>query len=370
MKILDRWKEFFSRDQFLSFIGVVLKGYGQTLFCLNRMMGFFIFLVIFLISPQICLLTIIGASASTLAARVMNVRCAYFHSGCYGFNGVVLGIAWPCFLKINAVSIMMLFFLSWGSSVILKCLMDHSSRTRTNVPVFTVPSLVLVWLMYILVLYVPSLKALQGPEQYITEYIQGFQSNILRLYDKQWTDLTIGIYLETFKVHLMVMLFICIGIYRHSRLSLAVAIVTTAMSVVLVAGIGGLNELGNIDEYLYNTVPCGMALGGIFVVLNRKVWLMIVCNLVFIVYTVYLGKHFTDFPIFVAPFNFFTILSIWLIKKGILTKKSGFYAVPMDLVYSPESAVQWREGEIYAQNFWKDIERSWAIKADDTNVKR
>ena len=169
-----------------------------------------------------------------------------------------------------------------------------------------------------------------------------------------------SMYLDTFKIHILVIAFIAIGIFRHSRISAVVAIATTIVTLALVYFIKGINGFGHIETYLYNTVPCGLALGGAFLVLNRQVWLLVLVNVIFIIFTVYVGLAISPFLLFVAPFNFFTILSIWLVKKGILKKEQGFYTVPMELIFSPETAEHWRQGEIYAQNYWKDIERSWS----------
>lgn len=360
MKIRINWRECLPREKIYPFMDTIFKGYGQLFICSNRMTGLFIFLAILFISAESCLLTIIGAAASLLTARLIGARPSHIHFGCYGFNGVVLGIAWPWYIKLNAISVMMLFFLSAASTVLLKYCIDKSARSRSNLPVFSLPPLIVVWLVYILAACVPSWKPLMGPDPIISEYIQTYESSVLRLYNKPWTNLTIGMYLDTFKIHLLVIAFLAIGIFRHSRVSAAVAATATTVTLALVYLIKGINGFGHIDTYLYNTVPCALALGGAFLVLNRQVGLLILVNVVVIVFTVYAGLSHFQFPLFIAPFNFFTILSIWLVKKGILKKEHGFYAVPMELIFSPETAEHWRKGEIYAQNYWRGIEQSWA----------
>jgi urea transporter len=342
------------------FIEVILKGYGQTLICPNCITGVFVLLAIFFISPQTCLLTFIGASFSTLTARLIGARPLHIHSGCYGFNGIVLGIAWPWFIKLNATSIMILVLFSAISSVLLKYLIDQSSRTRFHLPIFSIPSVILIWLIFILLLFVPSWELLKGPDQRIIEYVRDYQCHVLRLDNKQWTNLTLNMYWDTFKIHLWIIILLTVGIFRHSRVSAAIAVTTVLLTIIMVHATGGISEFRYIDIYLYNTVPCGLALGGNFLVFNRKVCLMTLCTIVLIIGTVYIGLHILQFPIFVAAFNLFTIMSIWLVKNNILKKAHGFYAVPMELIFSPESAMNWQKGEIYAQNFWKEIERSWS----------
>lgn len=346
----------------VSFLDIVLKGYGQILLCSNATTGLSLLLTLLFLSPQVGLLTMVGVAASTLAARVMKVNLPYLHSGCYGFNGVVLGIAWPFLFQINVLTVMMFFFIAWGSSVLLDYLMGRSFRTADNLPVFSIPSLVLMWLMYVLVVYIPSFQMWQGPAASMVSYREDFQCQVLSLYNKQWTPAVLMMYGETFKTHVLMAALLATGIGQHSRLSAFVGIAATVVTVVAVLGIGGLNEIGNIDEYLFNTVPCALVLGGVFVCLNRQVWVMIMVNLVVMVYVIYHVIHATDFPIFVLPFNLFTIFSLWLIKANVLTSKDGFYAVPMDLIFNPKSAERWRDSEIYAQNFWKDIEHSWGAQ--------
>ena len=362
MKTPARWREFLPHNKVSTFLNIILKGYGTTLMCSNRVTGLFVFLAILLISPVTCWLTLIGVISATLTAHWIGARSSYIHSGCYSFNGVVLGIAWPCFLQINAISIMTLSFICAGSSVIMKYCLDYSCRTRSNLPVLSIPSVILIWLIYALAVALPSGQLLRGPDQSIVEYTQSYQSGVLRLHNKQWTNLTINMYWDTFKIHFLAVVFIAVGLFRHSRISAGVALAMTVLTAVLVYLLGGMNEFAQIDEYLYNTVPCGLALGGAFLVLNRRVWLLILGNLLLIVLIIYMGFHIFHFSVFIAPFNFFTILSLWLVKKNILKKEDGFYAVPMELIFSPETAEEWRKGEIYAQNYWKDIETSWSLK--------
>jgi hypothetical protein len=67
-------------------------------------------------------------------------------------------------------------------------------------------------------------------------------------------------------------------------------------------------------------------------------------------------KHFF-LPIFVAPFNFVTILFLWLVKSNHLKKDQGFLAVPMEFVSTPEFALSWYKGELYADNYWRQLEK-------------
>lgn len=326
MDYLAKWKTLLrNRDRpyfrYLYFLDVILKGYGQVLVCLNPLTGLLLAVAIFYLSGTIGLLTLLGVVSSTLTAFALRAKYHHVNAGVYGFNGVILGIAWLWFFKLNVLSGVLFVLAACLSSVLMKLGMYVSSRTRTNLPVLSVPCVVLIWLALALARrFIPS-GDLAGPDSI------------------------------TFQ-HIIVLSLIFLGILAHSRISAMFSLTAFLTAAVMVYLLGGVGEFKDFDLYLYNAVPLGLALGGTFLALNRKVFLFTVFGVIVVVWLVFMGMRYFPLPVFIAPFNFTAILFIWLVKARILKREQGFYAVPMELVFTPESGLKWYKGELYAEIYW------------------
>ena len=220
-------------------------------------------------------------------------------------------------------------------------------------PFLSVPSIVTIWFIVLLFPICPILKNLQGPDGGIVEYLNVLQANFSILS----SHFSSAQFLKTFHYHILVIIFIFLAISVHSRLSLLLAFISFLMTILTVFILGGMPEFENIEFYFYNSIPCGIALGGTFLVLTRPVFLLTCLGIIVINLMVFWGMRNLPLPIFVFPFNFITIFFIGLVKSGFLKKEQEFYGTPMDLVSSPETGLQWLKGEIYAQNYWRAFEK-------------
>ncbi len=361
-KLMDyqsNWKEDLPKDKSLPLVQILLKGYGQVMMCSNATTGAYLFLAMLLVSYQIALLSLIGVFISSMTAYLLWARPFHVNSGLYGYNGAVLGIAWPWLFPLTPLSIIIFLVLSSLSSVILKFLTERSIRTRINLPVLTTPALILVWLVFFIIQIFPQFHELPGPDKIIVRYTTDFNSNLIALLGKEWTWNNVAWGLKIFQKHLLVFVLILCGVYKHSRISTMVILVSTLFTCLLVYLAGGLLALGMIDEYFYNAVPCAAALSGVLLVYNRSTIFLSLAAVVIVVGVVYLGIHFAPFPVFIAPFNLVILSLYFLVKQRILNRARGFYAVPTELIYNPETGLGWLQGEIFAKNFWEDVEKRW-----------
>lgn len=318
-------------NTFLSFFQIILKGYGQVLICLNTFSGLLVAMAIFYGSVRIGFLTLASVIVSSFTAFIIKAKPGHVNSGVYGFNGVVLGVAWLWFFKFSVSSVVLMLIAACFSSLLMKMFTDISSRTRTNLPVFSIPSVIIIWAFIIFLRYF-------RPGCIVTGLL--FQPGCL------FSPAGIAALLILFS-----------GVLIHSRKSALSCLLSFLVSIIVIYFIAGKKELINLEFYLYNTVPCALAIGGVFLVFNRKTLLLAGLAVALVVCLTFLGFRYFPIPIFVAPFNVVTIFCIWLVKSGILKTKKGYYAVPMDLVSTPELGIKWREGEIYADNYWLRIER-------------
>lgn len=332
----------------LYFLDVVLKSYGQVAVCLNPATGFLIAVSIFYLSEAVGLWTLLGCIASLISAFLIRARPLHINSGMYGFNGVILGVAWPWFFKMTAVSGIFLIITAVASAVVMKLLSDISIRTKVNLPVFSLPSIILIWLIYVLLH-----GRLNGPDNRIIEYLQSFGADFTALN----SGFNLSLFWKAFYRHIIVFLIIFTGILLHSRIAAFFSLISLPLIIFMVFCLGGGTEFINIEFYLYNAVPCAIALGGTFLVFNRKIFLFTVLGIITAIFAVFFGMRNSVVPVFVAPFNFISILFIYLLKADILKRQQGFYAIPMDFVSTPEFGLEWFRGERFADNYWRQIEK-------------
>lgn len=343
----------FLKNNLVHFRDALFKGYGQVLICLNPLTGILFSFTIFFVSKTVFLLSLLGVFFATLTAILIKAKSSHIETGVYGFNGVILGLAWPWFLNIHFASILLFIFFVCLSSVIIKGLIYQSSRQRSNLPFLSVPAIIIIWFVSLLFPISPILKNFQGPDRGVIEYLNTFQANFSILSsDFSWPQL-----LSTFHLHILVVIFIFLAIGIHSRLSLLLAVSSFLITILTVFILGGPLEFQNIDFYFYNAIPSAIALGGVFLVLTRPVFLLTCLGVLLINLMVFWGMSKFPLPIFVLPFNLITIIFIWLVKAGFLKREQEFAATPMDLVSSPEIGLQWLKGEIYAQNYWRAFEK-------------
>lgn len=348
MNYFAYWRELLARNKTAHFLDIILKGYSQVLICLHPATGFLMVVAIFYLSRTIGFLTLVGVLSSTLTAFVIRARAFHINAGVYGFNGVILGIAWLWFFRMNMVSIILLVFTAALSSFLMKLLIDINSRTKTNLPVFSIPSVILIWSIILLLQH----KNLVQADQHVLEYLRIYYENFACLSH----DFALTTFLETFHKHVIVLFIIILGLRLHSRISLKLFLISFLITIVMIYSLGGAPEFKNVEFYLYNSIPCSIALGGTFLVFNRKVLVLTILGVIAVVGLTFIGIRIFPLPVFVAPFNFTTILFIWLVKAGFLRRKQGFYSVPMELISTSEFSLEWYKGELYADNYWRDIE--------------
>ena len=361
MRLLTKWRELAATSAGWRFIDSVLKGYGQVLVCLNPFTGFFLSVAILSLSPPVWFLTLVGVLSGTLTAGVIKAKPLHIEAGVYGFNGCVLGIAWLWFLRMNTASVLLLVFFSSCSAVLNKFLIDKSLKTRTNLPVFSIPALLLIWVICLLLNKSAVLNGLSGPDWRIVGYWRGVEYHT----EAFQRGFSFGSIFEGLYRDILAAFFVTFAIRVHSRVSVGCCLYAFLLASILVIFLGGMGEFKNIEFYMYNVIPSVVAIGGTFLVLNRKVFITMTFAVVMIVACTFFALRFFPFPAFVAPFNLVTIFSIWLVKSGFLNRKQGFFAVPMDLVSTPEFGLEWQKGELYAQNYWQEVKISLPREPND-----
>ena len=85
------------RSVLLDFINASLRGIGQVGFANNPISGLLIALAVFLQSPWVALVLVVGVLVATGTAYLMNLDRPSIRNGIFGLNGVLVGLAFGTF---------------------------------------------------------------------------------------------------------------------------------------------------------------------------------------------------------------------------------------------------------------------------------
>lgn len=77
----------------LDFVNYNLRGIGQVIFVNNPLSGLLILLALFIQSPWIGLMSIVGVVSSTVTAIALQLDRDTIRSGIFGYNGILVGAA-------------------------------------------------------------------------------------------------------------------------------------------------------------------------------------------------------------------------------------------------------------------------------------
>jgi len=163
-----------SLKKFVKPILPVLKGLGQIMLQENALTGLLFLAGIAYGSPTMGLAALLATICGTITARVLKYDVAETDKGLYGFSAALTGVALILFLKPQPI---VWVFIVAGS--VLAAIIQHFF-IRKNIPVFTLPFVLVTWLILFVVKYsLPALMVehplvLIPSNQYLTFAIKGF----------------------------------------------------------------------------------------------------------------------------------------------------------------------------------------------------
>lgn len=130
----------------LSFLKLVMRGYGQMFLANNITSGMIFFLGLLILSPVNAVWSLLGAVASTLLAKMSGMK-REMESGLFGVNGALLGLSWLMFPEVPAIGKLILTL--FGSLIIVALLFSSIKlfkRMRIGLTLFALPYIFAVWL--------------------------------------------------------------------------------------------------------------------------------------------------------------------------------------------------------------------------------
>jgi urea transporter len=347
--ILAPWNHMSEGNVAVGFIDTLLRGTGQVMFQNNPITGLFFLAGIFYNSYQLGIAGLIGLLASTLTAMLLGADRNLIRAGLFGFNGILTGIGLAFFLRLQWSPALIAYIIIGGavSSVVLMALANFLSTW--DMPALTAPFVLTTWLFLFAALlssYLPAGSlinpALPKANAAIQTLLRPLPTGTLG------AGVTIGNLVQGFfrgigevffQNNLVTGILFLVGILANSRVSAlfaALGSIVGMLTALLLLGVDG--NAVYIGLYGFNAVLCGIAVGGVFYVINWKSGIYaLLCTLVGTVVMASLTTFLSPLgmPALTAPF----VLTTWL----FLLPKAAFHVlhpVPLAEVASPEHILQ------------------------------
>lgn len=289
--------------KFFNFIKNNLVGAGQVLFQNNPITGLLFIIGIFWTTLSTNLIhigigAIVGLLVSTTTAYIFNFDKEYIQKGLYGYNGILLGIAVPSFLK-NEWVIWLFLILGASCSTIIMNVMSHK-MSKWKLSPLTFPFVFVTW--FILLIADSSLRLVSDIDNNVSSsflfYLEGAFNGISQVF-------LINNYITGF------IFFIALAVSSVRSAILALIGSTIGLFIALFIGIDRHNIF--LGLYGYSSAITAIALGDVFFKPSLQnlvysfigtlltVLLQIVMNCLF---------SYTNLPTLTAPFIFITWLFV------------------------------------------------------------
>jgi urea transporter len=343
--ILAPWNHLSQENVVVGFVDTLLRGSGQVMFQNNPITGLFFLAGIFYNSYQFGIAALIGLLASTIAAMLLGADRNLIRAGLFGYNGILTGIGLAFFLQLNWSAALIVYIILGGvvSTIVFIALANVFSTW--DKPALTAPFVLTTWLFLLAVplaahlpagsLIAPALPKPNAAIQTLlrpspTDTIGGGVTavNVVQ-------SILRGIGEVFFQNNLVTGILFLVGILINSRVSALFAALGSIVGMIIglyLLGVDGNSVYAGL--YGFNAVLCGIAVGGIFYVLDWKSGIYaLLCALVGTVVMAALTTFLAPvgMPALTAPF----VLTTWL----FLLPKAAFHSlqpVPLAEVDSPE----------------------------------
>lgn len=328
----------------------ILAGAGQLAFTANPTSGLLIVTAIFAASLDLGILFLLGLLVATLTAGLLRCERPLIETGCYGYNGGLVGLGLGCLEAPELWLAPAALVVGSALSVVLARLWFEGAPVRRwNLPALTLPSLLVTWL--VLLTINAGGWGHVAPEAFTRPPLTS-------------TELTASTaeLLALLKALAPSMVLVSAAMWLHSRISVLY------LWLGLVSGVGcasaaygsyGLTQVGYI---LVAATPVFYALSGFFVAprLRTIVFASAAAALAFAPW-LYGARWLSSFelPILTAPFTLTTLALLvpinlafqrqWRLAAWLPTP------IPLTRVDSPQSAAHFAQEQESAQRYWHSL---------------
>jgi urea transporter len=259
----------------VAFLDAVCRGCGQVMFQNNPYTGLVFFIGIFYNSWTLGLCAVVGTMSATLTAQILGADKDAIKAGLFGFNGTLAGIALPFYFAFNPTLLVYVIVNGAFSAIIMAALMQFLSKW--GVAALTAPFVLATWLMMFGVYRFSILT----PGTLITPAIPDPHAVVAAgtiTATTFWEGVTKGLGEVMFQDNVITGIIFFIAILINSRISALFAVVGSLVGLLTGLVMGAAEAPLRLGLFGYNSVLCGIALGGVFFFLTwRSVLYALAC---------------------------------------------------------------------------------------------
>ncbi len=284
-----------------------LRGASQVFFMENALTGLLFFVAIGYASYAsgnwaTTIGAAVGVIVATLTANWMDCDPKSIASGLYGFNGVLVGAALPTFIAVSP-QLWVLVVIGAAASTVVTAAFSATLTDKWNIPGSTGPFVLTGWLLVAAAYSFGGLRVTGSPPKLPTDYVQGFVALPAPVELVEIFFRNIGqVYLLGSWISGVIIL---IGIFIASVPAGLAAVAGSLVALVVSIGMGADPATVSQGLYGFSPVLTAMAVGVIFLTPSPKV---ILYALLATVVTVFVDGALDVFvaaqgiPSFTAPY--------------------------------------------------------------------
>ncbi|MGD1806346.1 urea transporter [Dapis sp. BLCC M126] len=252
----------------LDFVNVTFRGVGQIGFANNPISGFLFVIAVFIQSPWVALMLLVGVVGATLTAYQLGLDRPSIRNGIFGFNGGLIGLALGTFGSWGNGSGNPLWLLAVvvcaGLSTVLMQRVGLWMAVKLKLPAMGVPFITLTLTFLAIALYLPQPFFQFGPPPpfpNITENLNGISFFFAVIF---------GISQVFFSSKLLSAILIFVGLILYSPMGSIFALLGSAIGLLTGMALGIDHNVLYFGLWGYNSTLTAIATGGIFYAPNLR----------------------------------------------------------------------------------------------------
>jgi solute carrier family 14 (urea transporter) len=321
-----------AKQPLLDFINATLRGISQVIFVNNPFSGLLFLAAMFIQSPWLGLMTLVGTSSATLAAIALKANPGAIQNGIFGLNGTLIGAAMAFFGAFgngawNPVWAIAAIILSALTAVVMETV-GMWFATRFRVAPLGIPfnGVMLTFLLLLAFVPQPFFDLGPPPPPFQAGAIDGFR--LLQ-------SLPIGIGQVFFVDKVVSVGLVVLGVAICTPIGAGVGLLGCAMYLLAGLLLGAMPDQLYTGLWGYNAVITATAIGGVFYTPNRlSISMGLICAFLASIASILLAPLFSplELPVLSVPFAIVTIGCCLILQQSL----PSLVPVVLHTVASPE----------------------------------
>ena len=341
----EQWSRLVETNILCDFVDTLLRGYGQILFCNSPVVGLLL-LIGFVDEPISALLALISGISATTSAILIRTEHSLLKSGLFGCSGGLIGFAAYVYLPLNLWLLIAFLILAGILSAILTKFLINTLSLKYNLPVLSIPFVIITWLGLVALRYVPGSPSMPHG---VPSFLMGGQVEqaLHTLLPESLGTIFCTISAILFRNNVIVGMACLLGIITYSRISTVFALAGGALGIALFGALAtAAGDYASRLTVAFNCALISIGFGGFFTALTWQsvlyaLFAVFVGAITSLTLTNLLGTF--NLPPLAAPFNLVTLLFVYVLRT-IPTKssKAGLELIPLAQINKPEAGLNRR----------------------------